>query len=65
MTKTIHYCDRCGEEVKRVVEFPKMLRKGITVVWNDFDKVELCETCADRLINYYNNPDNTREDTDR
>ena len=54
MTKTIHYCDRCGEETKRVVKFPKMRLVEFDIVWNNFDKIELCKECAKGLVYFYN-----------
>lgn len=49
MTKTIHICDKCKEEVKWVYQIPLLKIEGLNI--NIYDgKTELCEKCARQLI---------------
>lgn len=52
MTKTIHYCDRCGEEVPFVVGMPEVyIEINEFKVWGN--KCELCRECAERAVAAY------------
>lgn len=50
MTKTLLYCDHCGERVKCLYKFPRCRKVGFNVEFDNGNPMELCEKCLDNLI---------------
>lgn len=52
MTKTIKICDLCGKEVDWLYKIPRIYIEGYTITVEDERGKELCESCAQKWMDY-------------